>query len=267
MTDERYSRNEALFGVEGQRRIADTKVAIVGLGGLGPHVAQQVAYLGVTDYRLVDKDLVTESSLNRVVSAQPGDVNVLLKVRAAERMILTIQPYARVELVEDWVEADAGDLAIASADIVFGCVDRDLSRIGLIERCIARGVPFLDLATDTDDRGGFAYGGRVLFSGDRERCPFCMDLLDQDELRADTLTAATREAHDRIYGVKRDALEGTGPSVVSLNGVVASLAVTELMVWRTGLREPNGLLTYRADQGGVRISRDAPFAGCPYCKG
>jgi len=94
-----------------------------------------------------------------------------------------------------------------------------------------------------------------------------MDLLDQEQLREDTMTAATREAHDRIYGINRDALQGTGPSVVSMNGVVASLAVTEFMVWRTGLRQPNGLLTYRGDQGGVRISRDEPGEGYPYCHG
>lgn len=84
-----------------------------------------------------------------------------------------------------------------------------------------------------------------------------MDLLDQEQLRDDTMTPASRDAHDRIYGINRDALQGTGPSVVSINGVVALLAVTEFTVWRTGLRKPNGLLTYRADQAGVRSSRDA----------
>ncbi len=70
----RLWRNEALFGAEGQRRIAQTKVAIVGLGGLGSHVAQQLAYLGVADYALVDPDIVTDSSLNRLVGAIDADV-------------------------------------------------------------------------------------------------------------------------------------------------------------------------------------------------
>lgn len=265
MTDSRYSRNEALFGVEGQRLVAATKATIIGVGGLGCHVAQQLGYLGVVDYRLVDKDIVTESSLNRLIGAQPADVDVLPKVDAVERLIRTIHPDASVAPIQDWLESKQGGIAIATADVVFGCLDRDLHRIALIERCVASDVPFFDLATDTDNRAGLVYGGRVLFSGVRERCPFCMDLLDQDQLREDTMTAATREAHDRIYGVDRDALDGTGPSVVSINGVVASLAVTEFMVWRTGLRLPNGLLTYRADQGGVRISRDGPRERCPFC--
>jgi molybdopterin-synthase adenylyltransferase len=261
MIDSRYSRNEALFGAEGQRLIAATKATIIGLGGLGCHVAQLLGYLGVIDYHLVDKDIVSESSMNRLIGAVPADVDTLAKVQGAERLIRTIHPDASVKPIQDWLESERGGVAIA----VFGCLDRDLHRVALIERCVASGVPFFDLATDTDNRAGLVYGGRVLFSGDRDRCPFCMDLLDQDELREDTMTAATGEAHDRIYGVDRDALDGTGPSVVSINGVVASLAVTEFMVWRTGLRAPNGLLTYRADQGGVRVSRDTPRDGCPFC--
>jgi molybdopterin/thiamine biosynthesis adenylyltransferase len=74
MASERYSRNEALFGAAGQRKVAATKVVIIGLGGLGSNVAQELAYLGVSDYGLVDFDVVTDSSLNRVVGAIDADV-------------------------------------------------------------------------------------------------------------------------------------------------------------------------------------------------
>lgn len=266
MTNSRYSRNEALFGVNGQRLIAGAKVTIIGLGGLGCHVAQQLGYLGVMDYRLVDGDIVSESNLNRLVGARTTDVDVAPKVDVAARVIHTIQPEARIQKINAWLVSEEGGTAIADADIVFACLDRDVHRVALTERCVTKGVPFFDLATDTDNGSQLVYGGRVMFSGECERCPFCMGLLDQEQLREDTMTTATREAHDRIYGIDRDTLHRTGPSVVSINGVVASLAVTEFMVWRTGLRLPNQLLTYRADLGGVRISRDEP-EGCPYCQG
>src|SRR5438128_2649149 len=63
--DGRYSRNEELFGAEGQAKIARTKVTIVGLGGLGSQVGQQLVYLGVRSFALIDFDIVTDSSLNR----------------------------------------------------------------------------------------------------------------------------------------------------------------------------------------------------------
>jgi hypothetical protein len=98
-----------------------------------------------------------------------------------------------------------------------------------------------------------------------ERCPFCMDLLNQDAMRRDSLPPEARADYDRIYGISKAHLAGGGPSVVSINGVVASLAVTELMVGVTGLRPPQPLLTYRADRGVVRASMDKPAPGCPYC--
>ncbi|MDX6718701.1 MAG: molybdopterin-synthase adenylyltransferase [Solirubrobacteraceae bacterium] len=263
MTEDRNDRNELLFGAEGQKRITETKVTVVGNGGLGAAVDQDLAYLGVLDYRLIDGDIVSATSLNRLRGATPADMG-RKKVIVAKTMVEAIQPDANVEAIDGWL-ADAPD-AIAKADVVFGCLDKDIDRVELIKFCIAAGVPFFDLATDVDDRHGpIAYGGRVLWSGTGERCPFCMDLLDQDGMRRDVLPEAARTDHHRIYGISKDVLDAGGPSVVSINGVVASLAVTEFMAYATRLREPQPLLTYRAERGIVRQSIDPPYAGCPYC--
>src|SRR5439155_11436020 len=86
MSDGRYSRNKALFGPEGQEKIAATKVTIIGVGGLGSHVAQQLAYLGVETQTPVDFDIVTISSMNRLVGAVDTDVAAKTKkVIVAER--------------------------------------------------------------------------------------------------------------------------------------------------------------------------------------
>lgn len=76
-----------------------------------------------------------------------------------------------------------------------------------------------------------------------------------------------RAATDRIYGVDRGALEGTGPSVVNLNGVVASLGLTEFMVFVTGLREPRLHIRYVGERGIVTAPEipPAPPGGCYYC--
>lgn len=80
------------------------------------------------------------------------------------------------------------------------------------------------------------------------------------------MTDEERAADAAIYGVPAAALDDAGPSVVTINGVVASLATTEAMVHLTGLRTPKKQLTYRADHGGVRINLDPPArTTCPYC--
>jgi molybdopterin/thiamine biosynthesis adenylyltransferase len=260
MAEGRYSRQTALFGAEGQRKLESTAAAIIGQGGLGSHVSQQLSYLGLRRYGLVDHDVVDDTNLNRLVTATEADID-RLKVEIGARAISAIQPDADIVLYPMAFEA-APAAVITNADVVFSCVDEDLVRLAIAQRCAATGVPLFDLATDTGDDW---FGGRVLFSGAGERCVSCMDLLDQAALRRATMNAGQRAEDARIYGVPADELEKTGPAVVSVNGVVASLAVTEYMKWRTEMSEPAALLTYRGDLGSVTRSIDTPRPDCFYC--
>jgi molybdopterin/thiamine biosynthesis adenylyltransferase len=264
--EERYSRNIALFGAEGQRKIAETKVVIAGLGGLGSHLAQQLAYLGVLNYGLVDNNIVTRSSLNRVIGAVEPDVAARTpKVMVAKRLIETIQPTANVRVVEGKVDADGVAELVARADVMFGCLDRDLPRLQLTELYARHAKPYFDLASDTGGEGSNAwYGGRLVFC-DGTRCLSCLDLLDQNQIARDSMSPEQRAADAQIYGINHDSLEGTGPSVVSINGVVASLAVTEFMALVTGIREPAAYLKYRGDLMMITRSVDEPRENCWYC--
>ena len=258
--DGRYSRNELLFGAEGQAKIAKSKVGIVGLGGLGSHTAQQLAYLGVLDYALVDADDVTESNLNRLIGAVPEDIGTE-KVAIAERMIKGIQPVARVTTITAMVPGDEISDALADRSCIFGCLDHETPRLQLTEFAASRGIVYIDAASDVDDG---EFGGRVVVARG-SGCLHCLDVIDQEELRLEGLTPDQRTAHDEIYGVPQGALDQAGPSVVSVNGVVASLAVTEFMAHTTGLREPVPYLNYRGRFGIVTRPDAKPAPGCPYC--
>lgn len=268
MGRERYSRSEALFGAEGQATIAGTRVAIVGLGGLGSHVAQQLAYLGVCDYALIDFDVVTDSSLNRLVGALDADVaGATRKIGVAKRMIRGIKPEANVKTVNARLNESDVEPVISKADVVFACLDRDLPRLQLTALCSRYAQPLFDLATDISGDGEeLRYGGRVLFC-DGSRCLSCLGLLDQEEMRLDGMSPDERAAHDRIYGIKRSELGDTGPMVVSVNGAVASLAVTEFMVLVTGMRDPAPHLSYYAEKQIIRRNMDQPAPDCYYCTG
>lgn len=268
MDESRYSRNIALFGEEGQRKIAAPTVAIAGLGGLGSHVAQQLAYLGVISYALIDDDTVTESSLNRVIGALPQDVPAKTpKVKAAERLIKSIQPDAAVSVLEARVTRSSDDAAAAlihKASVVFGCLDREAPRLFLTDLCSASRITYFDLATDTGGEDEDWYGGRVVYC-DGTRCLSCLDLLDQRLIRIEQMTDTELENERRLYGLKGGLLGGTGPAAVSVNGVVASMAVTEFMAHATDIRPPAPQLVYRGDIPRVTLSKDTPRPGCPYC--
>lgn len=268
LEDPRYVRQVALFGAEGQRKIEGSTVAIIGLGGLGSHVVQQLAYLGVRTLSLIDDDVVSESNLNRLIGATPDDIGIP-KIDIAARLAEAILPGINVSLHPSKHDDEACLPDLQASTAVFGCIDDEPSRLNLLERCSELGVPYLDAATDVilprDEGGELAYGGRACFNFATGGCLSCLDQLDQEELRVASMTADQRRAHDEIYGINRELLDGGGPAVVSLNGVVASLAVTEFLVWVTGLREPQRVLTYAADIGGVRVNIDKPKESCPYC--
>lgn len=259
--EDRYSRNELLFGAEGQKRISEARVGIVGLGGLGSHVAQQLSYLGVLDYALVDGDVVTDSSLNRLVGANDDDVGTA-KVAVAKRMIESIQPKADVDVVQAKLSTNEARDALRDRTFVFGCLDKEAPRLQLTDFASEHRITYIDAASDVDPDGEF--GGRIVVANG-SGCLFCLGEIDQEELRREQLTPEQRQAHDETYGIPRGALDETGPSVVSLNGVVASLAVNEFMVSVTGMVEPALHLIYRGRSRMITRSSDPPEASCPYC--
>jgi molybdopterin-synthase adenylyltransferase len=264
--EERFSRQVALFGADGQRRIGASKVGLVGLGGLGSHLAQQLAFLGIRDFVLIDHDPITRSSMNRVIGATPADIDTRLKVEVAERLILSIDPEAKVVRHERKImDVDAANV-LGDRTVVFGGLDSDLARLELTGIAARLRLPYFDLASDTDvDAGEVTFGGRVLFA-DGTRCLHCLGVLDQAEIAREGLPEDARRAHDQLYGIDRVALEGSGPAVVSVNGVVASLAVTEFMVWATGVREPEAQVVYYGERRQIRRVTDQGDPDCPYCR-
>jgi len=266
MDEARYARQIALFGAEGQRAILGTKVAIIGCGGLGSHVAQQLTYLGVRSFSLVDGDRVDWSNLNRLIGATPDDARQAApKVQVLQRLILAIAPEAEVHIIPTTVISPSGFEAIRSSGVLFGCVDTDAARLVLTHACLAYRIPYFDLASEIVN-GGEEFGGRVSISLDGTSCLMCQGELDQADIRRGFQKPDERMADDRLYGVERKWLDGGGPSVVSVNATVASLAVTEFMVWRVGLRNPKRLFSYYGRAGCIREDVSSPQSDCYFCK-
>lgn len=265
MSEGRFHRQELLFGKEGQTRIRECRVAIVGLGGLGSHVAQQLAYLGTALFVFVDGDTASRSNLNRLIGAKPSDVEGgTPKVAVAERTVKQVSPDVDVCNVQESFINEEGFTQLQRADFIFGCLDNDASRLILNELCQAYERPYLDIATDINATDK-SFGGRLLFADGRV-CLCCKDLLDQEAIRLALSSDRQREDEERIYGVTSAALGGIGPAVVSLNGILASLAVTEFMVNLTGIRIAATYLEYIGQMAIVTRDRNLPEMSCYFCK-
>ena len=69
----RYDRNIRFFGEDGQRKLQQTRVALIGVGGLGSPMAQHLALLGVGSVTLVDDEELDETNRNRFIGARNDD--------------------------------------------------------------------------------------------------------------------------------------------------------------------------------------------------
>lgn len=265
VSSDRFDRNERLFGRSGQVALRETIVAVVGVGGLGTHVVQQLALLGVGGIGLIDHEELSDTNRNRYVGARHDDpVPGSAKVDLGERLVRLIDPSIAVTTVGERFPSSRGLDVLREAGAVFGCVDNDGARHVLNETCLAYEKPLFDLASDVPEPGH--YGGRATVVCGKGGCLHCRGELDPDEVRRFLSPAEALENEAAVYSVSREVLDDAGPSVVSLNGVVASLGVTEFMVTATGMRSPQRHLEYRGHMGIVAKRNDDPSTGCYYCE-
>ncbi len=259
--DNRFDRSIRFFGHEGQQRLQATRVGVVGVGGLGTHVVQQLALLGVGTLVIVDPEELEDTNRNRYVSARHDDpIPGSLKVDMAERLVASIDPDVIVTKVPFSLTSSKALAALDHVTHVFGCLDHDALRLVLTEVTAAYRLPYVDAASEILPGDSSEFGGRVCVAWSGTACLSCMDELDPEESR----DANVRRDRAAVYGLPL-AEGGATPSVVSLNGIIASLAVTEFMVGVTGIRTPWPLLTYYGASGTVRVRTDAR-QGCYYCR-
>lgn len=127
------------FGDSGQEALAEAKVVVVGVGGLGCPAAQYLAAVGVGSMTLVDSDRVALSNLHRQILFGPDDVG-RLKVRAASDALNRVAPWCATTEVPHRLTEDSGAL-LADADLVIDGTDTWTSRRAVASVARERGVP------------------------------------------------------------------------------------------------------------------------------
>lgn len=141
----RYSRQILLpeIDIEGQSRLAEASVLVVGLGGLGSPVAMYLAAAGVGRLVLVDHDVVELSNLQRQVAHTTADVG-RAKVASARERLLALNPTVTVETCNVRLRED-GDFAAlpGDLDLVVDATDNFQTRFALNRYCLHAGLPLV----------------------------------------------------------------------------------------------------------------------------
>jgi hypothetical protein len=263
---DRFDRNIRFFGADGQAKLRRADVAVVGCGGLGHHVIQQLAFLGVGKLTLIEDEALSRSNLNRYVLAWHDDpIPGTHKIDNVLRAISAIDPSIEITPVRNSIRSHEAFDALRAVNSIFGCVDNDGARLILNEYAKAYSKEYYDLASDIEQDAGLRYGGRVVRIDQTPGCLVCLGHIDLVAARQDLESEVARRDHAKIYGVDAEMLEVGGPSVVSINGVVASLGVTEYIVGVSGIRPPKRLVVYHGDRGIVTTGVLESPPSCYFC--
>ncbi len=140
----RYSRHILLddIGIEGQQRLLDSHVLVVGAGGLGSPVAMYLAASGVGRITLADPDTVDLTNLQRQIAHTTARVGQT-KVRSAAKALHDINPEVHLTLLEKQLQADDLDQLLPDIDVVADCCDNFATRQAVNAACVKHRVPLV----------------------------------------------------------------------------------------------------------------------------
>jgi adenylyltransferase/sulfurtransferase len=191
----RYARHILLdeIGIEGQQRILNAKVLIVGIGGLGSPASLYLAASGVGQLALCDNDLVDLGNLQRQIAHRTATIG-LSKVASACLSISEINP--ETICVEVPLRADAAELdnLVSVADAVLDCSDNFPTRYAINSACVKHAKPLIS-------------GSAIRFSGQaalfdlRNSQAACYNCLFPEEGEPEELRCATSGVFSPLTGM------------------------------------------------------------------
>jgi molybdopterin-synthase adenylyltransferase len=140
----RYSRHLLLneVGVEGQEKILQAHVLVIGAGGLGSPVVLYLATAGVGRITLVDDDVVDVTNLQRQIAHNMADVGEF-KAKSAMKKVVNINPDVQVVPVLQRADAALLDRLVSATDVVVDCCDNFSTRHAINAACVKHHKPLV----------------------------------------------------------------------------------------------------------------------------
>lgn len=138
----RYARNVPALTRDECALLGRKRVLVVGCGGLGGHIIDQLSRIGIGSIRVVDGDVFEETNLNRQLLSNVHLLGIS-KAKAAADHIADVNPDVAVEAEEDFLTEANAPALIAGCDIVMDALDNVQSRKILASACSEAGIPYV----------------------------------------------------------------------------------------------------------------------------
>ena len=260
--DARFDRQVRLFGQRGQAILSRTRVAIIGVGGVGILLAEFLGRLGVGEIVVIDPDHVDPTNLPRMVDATAWDAMSWLlaperpewmrslgkrlatpKVRLARRIIRKANRHARVLPFRTDMEDPAALEAIKKSDYMFLAADSHRARLlfnALVHQYLIPGVQLGSRIRSNQDTGTVEHVHTVTrWVLPETGCLVCNAQINPARLQEESISATMRR--QQKYTDEPDVVS---PSVITLNAMTAAQAANDFLFYITGLAQPDAFTGY-----------------------
>ena len=282
----RFDRQVRLFGASGQAILKKSRVAIIGLGGVGILLAEYLGRLGVGEFILVDPDRLRPINLPRMVHSTNWDAMTWLaadgqptwvqrlayrlakpKVQLAWRIIKQANGQAVVRPFETSMEDRAALEAIKTCDYVFLAADSHRARLlfnALVHQYLIPGVQLgsrirSDAATGAVDQVHTVTRWVLPHTG----CLVCNEAINPARLQEESVTASMLKRQRYV-----DDPDVPAPSVITLNASSAAQAANDFLFHMTGLASSTAFAGYVRSHPltrRVEMLRPRKSDDCPEC--
>ena len=204
---DRFSRQVMLeeIGYQGQLKLKNSKVCVVGTGGLGNPITSRLAAMGVGTLRIVDRDVIELSNLHRQTMFDEDDVGQV-KVEVAAKKLQKLNPDCKIEALAVSVNDYTALEVVDGCDVVIDALDSVNARYALNKACVKFGIPFVTGAAVGVSGQAFTVLPK------QSACYYCMF----PELDEDTMPTCS--------------IEGVHPSILSIVGGIEVAEAVKIII-------------------------------------
>ena len=238
---DRYSRQVMLeeIGYQGQLKLKDAKVCVVGIGGLGNPITTRLVAMGVGKLRIIDRDVIELSNLHRQTMFDDSDVGQI-KVEVAAKKLQKLNPDVQIEALPLSVNDYNAIEVVDGCDVVIDALDSVNARYSLNKACVEKGIPFVTGAAVGVSGQAFTVLPKTT------ACYHCMfPALDEDSMPT-------------------CSIEGVHPSILSIiGGIEVSEAVKIILGKKPSLSDR--ILHVDLENLDFTYTRTFKVAECPVC--
>jgi adenylyltransferase/sulfurtransferase len=238
---DRFSRQVMLeeIGYQGQLKLKNSKVCVVGVGGLGNPITSRLAAMGVGTLRIIDRDVIELSNLHRQTMFDEDDVGQI-KVEVAAKKLQKLNPDCKIEALAVSVNDYTALEVIEGCDVVIDALDSVNARYALNQACVKLNIPFVTGAAVGVSGQAFTILPKT------SACYYCMfPSLDEDSMPT-------------------CSIEGVHPSILSIiGGIEVAEAVKVVLGKKPSLSEK--ILHVDIENLDFTTTRTFRAEECPVC--